>query len=49
MQTNGNSDATNLLEACKRIIEWIDCGCDPSRISIDAARAAIARAEGSAA
>ncbi len=43
------SAAPELLEACNRLIQWIDAGCDPSDKSVAAARAAIARAEGGAA
>lgn len=38
--------APELLEALKRIIEWDDTGCDPSRAVLRAARAIIAKAEG---
>lgn len=38
--------APELLEACKRLVAWVDAGCDPSRQSLNAARAAIAKAEG---
>ena len=38
--------APELLEALHRIVEWVDAGCDPSQKSIEAARAALAKAEG---
>lgn len=50
--TNSNDNANliaaapELLEALKRIIEWDDTGCDPSRAVLQAARAIIAKAEG---
>lgn len=38
--------APELMEACKQMLKWIDCGCDPSGKSLASARAAIAKAEG---
>lgn len=38
--------APDLLAALSRLVEWIDCGCDPSSKSLDSARAAIAKARG---
>lgn len=51
---NGAADAClvaaapELLAALEQIAKWVDCGCDPSRKSMDAARAAIAKAKGGA-
>lgn len=35
--------ASELADALRRIVEWIDAGCDPSRHSVDASRALLAR------
>lgn len=36
--------APDLLASLRRIVSWIDAGCDPSSKSIEEARAAIAKA-----
>ena len=35
------TEAAALRKALHRIVEWIDAGCDPSRNSLDAARALV--------
>lgn len=34
---------SELADALRRIVEWIDAGCDPSQHSVDAARTLLAR------
>ncbi len=41
--------APDLLAALEKVIAWLDAGCDPSRVSLENARAAIAKAKGGAA
>jgi len=41
-----NAAAPDLLAAGERLLEWIELGCDPSNKSIEAMRAAIAKATG---
>lgn len=35
--------APALADALRRIVEWVDSGCDPSTASIEQARAVLAR------
>ncbi len=35
-----------LLAALERLVEWADCDCNPSKKSLEIARAAIAKAKG---
>lgn len=40
------AEAPAMVEALRRILQWIDAGCDPSRKSLENARAILSRIEG---
>lgn len=42
------AEAPAMLAALRRVVQWADTGCDPSRKSIDQVRAIIARIDGRA-
>lgn len=40
------AEAPAMVEALRRILQWIDAGCDPSRKSLENARAILSRIDG---